>query len=168
MATDESYYEKNARYERENKINVTELIRLSNAVKSSGGYISAKLHFRTTERHDDATIIMDNIDKLFIEIFHHYSYEKNKDYESKIKDLTTQIMYVINNYNWHVDIKKYPPLYDPTRTWKQWWMGDPLDKNPPPESHGGTIRVRKSVRKCVRKIRTGRGKSRRRSRSGGK
>ena len=145
------------RVKNERTADVTELRRLSDAVKSSGGYQSARLLDRTTKRYDDATIIMDDIDKLYIEIFD--KYDKNDDYESKIESLKDEIMDVINNYNWHVDIEKYPPLYDPNRTWEQWWEG----RGKLSRKH-----VRKSVRKCVRKIRPGRGKSRRRSRSGGK
>lgn len=158
MATTETYYEKNARYERENKINVTELKRLSDAVKSSGGYISARLPYRTTERYDEATAIIDEINKLYSEIITKYDYDKKEDYKSNINDLKDEIMYVINNYNWHVDIKKYPPLYDSTRSWEGWWSG---------KGRSGLSRV-KHVRKSRKGVRKGAAKSQRRSRSGKK
>ena len=86
--------------------NVTELYRLSEAVKRSGGYQRAK-------NTVDADIVLDEIRQLFIDRSNN-NHGDNDYYNYEIEKLTREIEPFITH--WNVDTT-------PPRTWSEWYSG---------------------------------------------
>ena len=110
--------------------NITELYRLSEAVKRSGGYQRAK-------NTVDADIVLDEIRQLFIDRSNN-NHGDNDYYNYEIEKLTREIEPFITH--WNVDTT-------PPRTWSEWYSS----RGKHGGKHGRTAGV---VRKSVRVRRT--------------